>query len=174
MPTSYYSHMTRVVELILQEKPQSVLDVGIGYGKFGCLAREYIEAWLHQRYIPSEWKALIHGIEIFDKYVNPMWGAYDRVFLGDAVELTKNPTWGIPQTGYDLVIMMDMLEHVTRADGLALLNQLKAIGKKIIFSYSNCEQSNVCANKNEDHISKWSPEDFSGFTLVADGVLVTS
>jgi hypothetical protein len=137
------------------------------------LAREYTEGWCYQRYLPSDWKAVIHGVEIFEDYRNAMWGCYDKVIVGDATELLKNPTWGIPQTGYDLVIMMDVLEHISRADGLELLDRLKAIGKKIIFSYSNCEQTNVCINKNEDHISKWEPEDFPGFTMIADGVLVS-
>src|SRR5258705_3003535 len=41
MPTSEHWQIPRVVDVLVRERPQSVLDVGAGYGKYGLLAREY-------------------------------------------------------------------------------------------------------------------------------------
>jgi hypothetical protein len=170
MPMSSYVHLEKIVALMVKTKPTTFLDVGIGFGKWGCLAREYVEGWCNHRYIPGTWKTLIHGIEIYEPYRNPLWGAYDKIIIGNVLEVTKNPDWDVPRGGYDFVLMMDVLEHIDKDVGLQVLKQLCSIGKKVVFSFSNNHQRGVCANTHEDHISRWKIEDFKDFlpTVMAE------
>ncbi len=163
MPMSSYLHIEKIVDLMVKTNPKSILDVGVGFGKWGCLAREYVEGWCNFRYIPKDWKTRIDGIEIFEGYRNAMWGVYDKIVIGDVRRVTLKPDWDIPDSGYDLVIMMDVLEHLPRQEGLEVLRQLCFMSKKIVFSYSNNYQKDVCENEHEDHISQWEIEDFKTF-----------
>ena len=43
MPTSEHWQIPHVLDVIASERPATLLDVGAGFGKYGCLAREYAE-----------------------------------------------------------------------------------------------------------------------------------
>ncbi len=43
MPTSHLYQISDILEIISLIRPRSVLDVGVGFGKYGLLAREYLE-----------------------------------------------------------------------------------------------------------------------------------
>src|SRR5262245_23881925 len=76
MPSSRPNTIPTVIHLIRQLKPQSILDVGIGFGKWGHLFREYTD--IHEaehepaRYERQNWRVRIDGIEGFARYVTPM------------------------------------------------------------------------------------------------------
>ena len=67
MPSSRPNTIPTVVHLLRQLKPQSILDVGVGFGKWGHLFREYtdiIEAEHDPaRYQRKNWRIRIDGIE---------------------------------------------------------------------------------------------------------------
>ena len=46
MPTSFMQNIPDVVELMQKLKPKRILDIGIGNGKYGLLAHEYIDGCL--------------------------------------------------------------------------------------------------------------------------------
>jgi FKBP-type peptidyl-prolyl cis-trans isomerase 2 len=130
----------------------SVLDIGIGFGKFGFLAREYTDVRLG-RYFNRQTR--IDGIEIFEKYVTPLQQQiYDNIYIGNAIEIL--PTLD----NYDMIICSDMLEHVNEKDGVFLLD---AIAKKsrfamIVTPIRVLEQEALYNNEYEKHISAWSKE----------------
>src|SRR5262245_64632711 len=67
VPTSQHWQIPHVLDVIAEEQPSTVLDVGSGYGKFGCLARE---------------DASPTRVDAVD--VNPpRFALYDHVYLGD-------------------------------------------------------------------------------------------
>jgi len=154
MPTCDPQLLTPVVQTIIRFNPLSVLDIGIGMGKWGVLAREYIEAWCHQQFYKDQWQSRIDGIEIYEKYRTPAWDVYDHVFIGDALDVLRK------STKYDLILMIDVLEHFQKDRGLILLDLIRQQSKYALISYSNTEQKDVCENKFEDHISKWDFQDF--------------
>ena len=43
MPTSQFRQLNEIVEAIVFSKPRSVLDIGVGYAKYGVLTREYLD-----------------------------------------------------------------------------------------------------------------------------------
>jgi hypothetical protein len=46
MLTSPYSHMTTFVAFLMQSRPASILDVGLGNGKWGFLARDCLDVMM--------------------------------------------------------------------------------------------------------------------------------
>lgn len=40
MPTSWYNVIPEILSLIEKHKPRSILDIGIGFGKYGVLIRK--------------------------------------------------------------------------------------------------------------------------------------
>ncbi len=151
MPTSHYTQISKIVEIIFRLRPQSVLDIGIGYGKYGMLAREFLELWL--KYKPyEERKIRIDGVEAFPEYINAGHRHYyDEIFIGNALD--KVPTLG----QYDLILIIDVLEHFTEQDGLELVKQCQTKGKHILIStpLDIGDQGPVFGNEFERHRFQW-------------------
>jgi SAM-dependent methyltransferase len=151
MPTSHYAQIGKVVEIMFLLRPQSVLDVGIGYGKYGFLAREYLELWLeHKPY--DDRKIKIDGIEAFPAYINDGHRYYyDKIYEGNALDT-------LPVVGqYDLILLIDVLEHFSQEDGISLLKQCVAKGKHVLIStpLDIGDQGAVFGNEFERHRFQW-------------------
>lgn len=156
MPTSDPLLLGTISNVILDVKPMSVLDIGIGYGKWGLLVREYSDCWQRQRYTPDLWDTRLVGIEIYDKYRNPAWGVYNEVVIGDALTVLQT----FFDKKFDLVIMIDVLEHIEKDRAVAVLKHMRRVGKNVVVSYANTPQTGVGDNQHEDHISTWTKEEF--------------
>ena len=129
-----------VLDVILQLDPGSVLDIGCGSGKYGVLAREYLP------------KAQIDGIEGFARYITDVHRVvYDRIYEANALELV--PTLGT----YDLVMMIDMFEHLTFEDGAKLLNELSTRSQHILVSVPvwHPEQDAMHGNVLQEHHAQY-------------------
>lgn len=160
MPSSPFQQLTQIVEIIRVLNPSSVLDVGIGFGKYGVLAREYLDVNSgHLR--PTEWQRRIDGIEAFRSYLSPLHEyIYDHVYVGDAREVIKHLN-----IRYDLILLIDMLEHFDRDQGLSFLSDLTTIGRNVLVSTPGgyVEQGPLFGNQFEEHHSGWHKRDFSDF-----------
>ena len=164
MPTSD----PRVIEAgcgeIINLRPKSVLDIGVGYGKWGALAREYTDIW-QSRFYKDEWETIVEGIEIHEKYRNPMWGVYDYIYIGDALEKVKAIA-ASDGRHFDLSIMMDVLEHFEKEAGKRLIAEVLKISSYFLVSWCNSEQKDVRDNKHEDHVSTWDVGDFKNMGVL--------
>ena len=65
MPSSSPIHIPIVISIVRQMQPQSLLDIGVGFGKWGHLFREYLDVCridmveeTHQR---DHWRVRIDG-----------------------------------------------------------------------------------------------------------------
>ena len=172
MPSSRPNAIPTVINLVRQLKPNSILDVGIGFGKWGHLFREYsdIQESEHDpaRYQRTNWKVRIDGIEGFSAYVTEMhYFLYNDIHIGNAIELLPN----LP--AYDLIFMGDIIEHLDKEKGLELLNNaIRKARKAVIVSTPKYEtdQADLCGNELERHRSSWSVRDFQNL----DGAIVTT
>lgn len=111
--TSEHWQIPWVVDLIRQVNPRSVLDVGCGWGKYGTLVREYTEA---------------ERVDALDRNL-PRYRVYDRVFLGNACSprtLPKNAPL------YDLVLCVDMIEHVHPLEVMPMLRHLSGRARLVL------------------------------------------
>ncbi len=113
-------------------QPETVLELGIGFGKWGVLLREVLDA-MYGRCRPDQWKRKICGIEVWREYSNPSWGAYNGV-LKMEFPFPPGETVG---TDWDLVMMMDSLEHLTPEVGRPFLRSLVENNKHVIISVPN-------------------------------------
>ncbi len=71
MPSSHLYQINEILALIMATNPESLLDVGVGFGKYGFLSREYLELW-DGREQYHDWKRRIVGIEACKKYLTPL------------------------------------------------------------------------------------------------------
>jgi len=129
MPTSQLSQLSQIIELIALSDPKSILDVGVGFGKYGFLAREYLELWDgRERY--NDWTRRIDGIEAHAEYITPMHRfIYDDVMIGDALKIL--PTL---KSGYDLVLLIDVLEHFEFEAGRDVLRDCMRCARNVLVS----------------------------------------
>lgn len=152
MPTSFWLHISDIIDIIKKYRPKSILEIGIGFGKWGILCREYLEVYDKLRWKKNDWKVIIDGIEIYEPYITPpIKYYYNHIFIGDAYDL-------IDERGYyDLIIMMDVLEHIPKEKGQILLQKILKRCKYFILSIPLGDWTYQFAgdNKNESHISIW-------------------
>lgn len=144
MPSSYPANIPHIVNVMHALDPWSVLDVGVGYGKFGFLFRERIDDFA--------WERTLDGVEPYEDYINRSGARYlynnlihDDWLLEDQIE-------GV----YDLVLMIDVLEHFTHDDGLRALDKAWNHGHHVLISTPiGYEQGPSHGNELETHQSEW-------------------
>ena len=165
MPSSRPNIIPTVIHLVRQLKPASILDVGVGFGKWGHLFREYTDILEAEhdpaRYQRKNWRVRIDGIEAHESYLTEMHRyLYNRIYMGDAGSLMKM----LPN--YDLIFLGDIIEHFEKTAGMELLRDAFArANKSVIISTPKFEthQPDLCGNELERHRSLWAEPDFGGF-----------
>jgi SAM-dependent methyltransferase len=165
MPSSRPNTIPTVIHLVRQLKPKSILDVGVGFGKWGHLFREYTDINEAEndpaRYQRKNWRVRIDGIEGYAAYLTPMHRfLYNHLYLGNAASLLNK----LPR--YDLIFLGDVIEHLDKTAGFRLLRQaLKKAAKAVIVTTPKFEtgQPELCGNTLERHRSLWSAKDFGAF-----------
>lgn len=154
MPFSDDSNIEWVKWLIGELKPQTVIDVGPGAGKYGRLIREVSP------------ETTTTAVEIWEPYVETygLRSIYNTVIVGDARDFDG---------GYhvDLVILGDVLEHMSKADAVALWTRVSSQAKAAMMSIpiihfpQGAEHDNPYETHVEDH---WTHDDvlatFPGIT----------
>ena len=116
MPYSDEANIEWTKWLFNELKPKFIVDVGPGAGKYGKLAKEVLP------------DCVVVGIEIWAPYVKQFGldEIYDRVDVCDARIY--------PYYNADLVILGDVLEHMSRIDALKLWNAISSKAKHAMIS----------------------------------------
>jgi hypothetical protein len=166
MPSSDNITVPIVSEIIKIVSPESALDIGVGMGKFGFLfreAREWRPAYTNglTRIKKDCWRGRLDGIEVCPSYITPLHNyLYDEIHIGLAQNI-------VPRLGfYDLIHMGDVIEHLSKPDGLELLNVIydKAkIGILVVTPVGEYPQQGTLENPYEEHKSVWGPRDLAKF-----------
>ncbi len=157
MPTSHPMQINEILNLIITLNPQSLLDVGVGFGKFGFLAREYLELW-DGREAYGDWQRRVDGIEAHEAYITPLQRQiYDQIHIGDASRVLPS----LDQR-YDLILLVDIIEHFDQEPGLALLRQCLSLGRNLVVSTPRnfFPQKAAFGNSYETHRFHWQEEHF--------------
>lgn len=165
MPSSRPNTIPTVIHLIRQLRPQSILDVGVGFGKWGHLFREYTD--IHEaendpaRYERKNWHVRIDGIEGHAAYLTEMHRfLYNDIHIGNACELMPK------LSRYDVIFMGDIIEHLDKQSGVKLLQDAVAMADKAVIVSTpkyETEQADLCGNELERHRSLWAASDFRAF-----------
>jgi hypothetical protein len=165
MPSSRPNTIPTVIHIVKQLQPASILDVGVGFGKWGHLFREYtdIVAAEHnpKRYKRKHWRVRIDGIEGHADYLTAMHRfLYNEILIGDALQIVRDIS------PYDLIFLGDIIEHFRKRDGLRLLQRcIMKARKAVVISTPRHEtlQPDLCGNALERHRSIWLESDFKEF-----------
>ncbi|WP_238916668.1 methyltransferase domain-containing protein [Clostridium sp. YIM B02555] len=169
MGTSNWQNISLCVDLIKTIKPKSVLDIGVGFGRWGILCREFLDVW-EGRIFREAWKTKIDGIEIFEKSIdNYHRDFYNNIYIGDAYEIVNDNF-----NKYDLIIMGDVLEHFDKEQGKELLNRCIQYGSNVMLNVplgEHWEQDALYDNEYECHRSIWTEEDLDKLPYVRKKIL---
>lgn len=169
MPYSSHLGLSLALEHAVRLRPRRVLDVGVGFGKWGYLLREALD-FVDGRVARDDWQVRIDGIDA-RPYDAPLPGwVYDEVRIGDVLEVAEE------LEGYDLVLLGDVIEHLEKAEALALLRTLLARNRNVLlltpFFYFEQE---VEGNPYQRHRSHWTLADFRPWVFdydVAGGAVI--
>jgi len=143
MPTSEHWQIPHVLDVLASERPDTLLDVGAGYGKYGCLAREYAS--------PTR----VDGVDA----VSPRFPAYDHFYLGDLRELGRLLPPDAPR--YDLALLIDVIEHLDKEEGHRVLAELLERARRVLIATPwGFRPQEVTGSPYETHRSGWLPWDF--------------
>ena len=156
MPTCDPGLISPILCAVNQKIPRNILEIGVGTGKWGMLVREYLDVWYRKStsFDPLATGAVVlDGIEIHEGYRNPLWSSYNSIIIGDACDLLPLMTW------HDLILCIEVLEHLDRKSGKALMTQALRRCSTLIISYTNSPQGPAFNNEHERHLSMWSEED---------------
>lgn len=163
MPTSSWHQLSKIMDLVIRQSPKSILDVGVGFGKWGMLCREYLDIY-RGRYYRRQWQIRIDGIEIFESYRMPGWELYNKIIIGDIVKKAEL------LNQYELILLIDIIEHLERSVGV---NLLKSISTRYIVATPAVfiPQGATFGNENERHKSLWYPSDFPNSETIAGQII---
>lgn len=147
MPTSDASQISIIVEAIVEVRPTTVLDVGPGYGKYGMLIREYLGPILTR----------VDAAEPWPQGMMPALAAmYDTIIPEAFPGRFGSAGWNT----YDLIVMVDVLEHYTEPDGHDALRAARELAPVVIVATPRRVQAQGRVNGNpwEEHKSQWSAQ----------------
>jgi hypothetical protein len=132
--SSHYDQIGQIIEIVMKLKPRGILDIGPGRGKYGVLFCEYMREW-------AEIDVIVDAIA-----AEPIWcrHAYHDVYRGDALEILPRLT-----RNYNLVTIIDVVEHLKVEDGKTLLLLAVKRGEKVLVTTPKD------ASKCGDHKSEW-------------------
>lgn len=163
MGTSNWHHVPFVAEAMLSIAPASVLDVGVGFGRWGILAREFCDVW-PGRIHPPAWTTRVEGIEAFAPNIADYHRHfYSAIHRGDARDILP----ALPP--FDLVIFGDVIEHLERPAADSLLDLAVERAAYVIVNVplgAEHPQGEAYGNPHERHLSRWDAADFHRRPLV--------
>lgn len=164
MGTSNWQNIPFCVDIIVEVSPQRVLDIGVGFGRWGMIVREFCDVWRGRPFF-REWSAHIEGVEIYPKYIASYHKSfYDKIHICDAAEFIGNL-----KQRFDLVIFGDVLEHFPRNIGEETLKKCLRQADYMLINVPLGDvwpQDELHGNIHERHESVWNPEDFEAFPVV--------
>lgn len=159
MPSSYPENIAPIIQLIAKYKPKSVMDIGVGRGKYGFLIKEYFHPD-----VKGDWKPVekVDGLEIFPQYITDLQrNIYDNLHIGNALDFKFDD--------YDLFLIIDVLEHWNMDEANFLLDKLTKKGRVLISTPTYIgHQGASHGNEWERHVTQWLPFHFNERVVIDD------
>lgn len=153
MPSSYAGSFTPIVHTIIDYAPRHVLDIGPGWGKYGLACREYL---------PN--LETLDAVEVRQGRYETQDVIYGSIFVGDIRDAPEQ--FFLP---YDLVLFIDVIEHLPLEDGHELLARMQRAGPNVLVSTpTRFFEQHVETNPYETHISFWDATEIAPHTVIRD------
>lgn len=167
MASSFSDQIPSIVHLLGKLKPKRILDIGKGFGKYGFLAHEYGGIDNTKRLDPSLTMAeqsdiVIDAVEAdVDLLLPHLKHIYTNVYVDDALEIYPS----LP--AYDLVLMIDVIEHLDKTKATDLVKYFLSKNSVLIIATPlNFFQQELYESEYEHHISHWKLKDFKALGFV--------
>ena len=164
MGTSNWQNIPFCVEALMKIAPERVLDVGVGFGRWGMIVREFCDVW-YGRVSPDAWTVHIEGIEAFPKNVAPYHGHfYAKIHTIDAADFFRTV-----EDAFDVIIFGDVLEHFTKHVGRELLRKSLEVSTYTLVNIplgEDWHQDEAYENPYERHLASWTLADFASLPVV--------
>lgn len=161
MGTSNWQNISYNIELVRKLNPQTILDVGVGFGRWGMLFREFLEIWEGGRY-DGNWQRRIDGIEIFPGYIKDYHRYfYNEIYTENALDFVRET-----EMKYDLINFGDVIEHLEKKDGDELIRLAMDKARYVLINIpigKYWAQEGTKENPFEAHKSVWHNNEFTKF-----------
>lgn len=161
MASSFINQVPVIIHLIQKLGPASILDIGKGFGKYGFLVHEYAGISNQEKINPGATlkqlsKVSIDAVEVDPDLMLPhLDQLYRTVYFGDILKIYSD----LPK--YDLVLMIDIIEHINKPGAIELLRHLLKNGSRVIVSTPiDFFEQHLYESEYENHVSHWSLKDF--------------
>jgi hypothetical protein len=147
---SYYPPVPPMIDLRLrlprnEISELKVLNVGAGSGMSGLACQI--------PFLPFK------QLDFLDVHLPYLDGARARIYDAKEVNFIHKSIVGFDTSGYDVVFMFDILEHLKKEDSLAVMDNIKC--KQVIFIPLEKEfRPNNFGAESQDHLSLWTEQDF--------------
>jgi hypothetical protein len=143
VPISDAENKQWALDRIRDIAPKMVVDIGPGAGTYSDLAREHTPG--------ATWKS----VEAWAPYIaeHGLWAKYDHVVVADVRHVDLHSITYAP----DLVIIGDVLEHMTKPEARSVLRLLQAWSDNLLVSIplAHHAQDAVGGNWFEIHRDHW-------------------
>jgi 2-polyprenyl-3-methyl-5-hydroxy-6-metoxy-1,4-benzoquinol methylase len=159
---SFKENIPIILEIVSKIQPILVLDIGAGMGKYGILIREqYLSDKAVRGQLEPIDAIIIDAVED-TKYLltNRLRSIYNKVYEQDIFDCYYNIK------DYDLIIMIDILEHWEKLKGIELIKILLAKNNKNILISTPKRTKMYTKHFYGDprhHISQFELDDFKDF-----------
>lgn len=158
MATSNWQNISYNIDLVKHINPEKILDIGVGFGRWGILFREFLEVWGDNN-MTGKWKRIVDGVEIFPGYLMPYHNYfYSNIYTDEALNFVSN----MKET-YNLINCGDVIEHLQKNDAVKLIDLCLKKSDYVLINIpvgKNWEQNSVGGNEYERHRSIWNNSDF--------------
>lgn len=177
MASSFFSQIPVIIYLIKKLNPEKVLDVGKGFGKYGFLIHEYVGIETNKKIDKSltllqQSKVVIDAVEVDEDLMLPHLNhIYNEIYIGSIFDIYKN------LGHYDLILMIDVIEHLDKEEAIKMLNYFLGRGCTIIIATPKVFfDQHLYESSYEKHVSHWSVKDFKeignvDYQYTGDGVV---
>ncbi len=161
MASSFAFQIPQVIHVVRQLAPRSILDIGKGFGKYGLLLHEYLGIDNSKRIDPSlsmveQSRLKMDAAEADPELMLPhLPHFYNKIYEGDVLVNYES------FEKYDLVLMVDVIEHLDKDSSLEMLQHFIKNGSTVLVATPvDFFQQHLYESEFEHHVSHWSANDF--------------
>lgn len=164
MPISTPENQKPVMDLLRKIGAKNILDLGVGYGRFAPMIKTQIA------------NSHVFGIEIYEPYFDKIpKNCYNRLY-NDDIRTFDYEKMLFSNVDIHAVMMIDVLEHLERPEGIKLLQKLEKLSPFMIVSVPivDCPQGEFLGNIHETHRAQWKIKELEdlGYKLFYEGKFI--
>ena len=167
MASSFIDQTPVIIYLLQKLKPKKILDIGKGMGKYGFLLHEYLGIDNTKKIDPSKTlkelsNIVVDAVEVDEDLMLPhLSQIYNKVYFGDILKIRDD----LPQ--YDLILMIDIIEHINKEEAILALKSFLQKGSDIIIATPiNFFNQDLYESEFEHHVSHWTIKDLNKLGFV--------